>query len=123
MRCTEPWCQSSIFCSILNSNRSHHMSQRKVLIKKVGEYANLYRDPESGIAWVEDGSTGMGHSAHPNIDASGSVSGMKRLGYWHWGDRTKRSHGFIYNIDSCLISDDYDRMAAEYCQCGGIHRR
>ena len=38
----------------------------------------LYRDDKSGLAWVEDGSTGLGHSAHPNISATGSVKGMKR---------------------------------------------
>jgi hypothetical protein len=32
-----------------------------------------------------------------------------------------RSHGFIYNISSYVVSDDLDRIAAENCQCGGNH--
>ena len=96
---------------------------RKVAIKQVGEYATLYRDPVTGIAWVEDGSTGMGHSAHSNIDVTGSIRGMKSRGYWKKNDRIVRSHGFYYNIDSLVITDDYDQIAADYCQCGGKHGR
>lgn len=94
---------------------------RKVLLKKVGEYASLYRDPVTGIAWVEDGSTGMGHSAHPNIDVTGSIRGMKSRGYWQQGDRIVRSNGYYYNTSSLVITDEYDRIAAEHCRCGGKH--
>lgn len=93
----------------------------KQLIKKLSEYANLYRCPRSGLAWVEDGSTGCGHSAHPNISDTGSVMGMKKLGYWDRHARVVHSHGFIYNIDSLVVSDEYDRIAAEHCKCGGRH--
>lgn len=54
----------------------------KQKLQDVRPYATLYRDDRTGIAWVENGSTGLGHSAHPNIHASGSVRGMKSLGYW-----------------------------------------
>jgi hypothetical protein len=94
----------------------------KVLIKQVGEYQKLYRDDKTGIAWVENGSTGLGHSCHPNIDSSGSVKGMKDRGYWGKKDRTVRSHGFIYNIDHLVISDELDQIANDHCQCGGIHK-
>lgn len=50
-------------------------------IKNIGSCAELHRDPKSGIAWVKDYSTGMGHSCHANIDATGSARGMKKLGY------------------------------------------
>jgi hypothetical protein len=93
----------------------------KQLIKKVGPYQNLYRDTANGLAWVEDGSTGLGHSCHPNIDASGSVSGMKKRGYWNKNDRTVNSHGFIYNIDEYVVSDALDRLAGQNCRCGGYH--
>lgn len=96
---------------------------RKVLIKKLAEHVNLYRDPKTGLAWVEDGSTGNGHTAHPSIHASGSVHGMKKLGYWDKSDRTVQSHGFIYNIDTLIITDEYDQIAAEHCRCGGRHGR
>jgi len=93
----------------------------KTLIRKIGPYATLYRDRKSGVAWVEDTHSGTGHSAHPNIDASGSVAGMKRKGWWGKKDRTARAHGFIYNIDILHVSDDYDVIAARACQCGGNH--
>jgi hypothetical protein len=93
----------------------------KQLIRKVSEYVHLYRDPKTGIAWVENGSTGNGHTCHASIDATGSVKGMKKLGYWRKDDKTVRSHGYIYNIDSYVVSDDLDLLAAEYCRCGGKH--
>lgn len=93
----------------------------KRLISDLGNHKKLYRDDRAGIAWVEDGSTGMGHSAHPNIDATGSVRGMKNLGYWGKDDRTVRSHGWIYNIDHCVVTDELDEIARKNCQCGGKH--
>lgn len=93
----------------------------KKLIKHIEEYVDLYRDTKTGIAWVENGKTGSGHSAHPNIDSSGSVAGMKKLGYWAKDARTVRSYGAIYNIDSCVVSDKYDEIARKHCQCGGKH--
>jgi hypothetical protein len=90
-------------------------------IREVRPYVTLYRDDHTGIAWVENGSTGCGHSAHPNIDASGSVRGMKEEGYWAKDARTVRSHGFIYNIDEFIVNrgDELDMLAAQHCQCGG----
>lgn len=93
----------------------------KEQIKEIRPYVILYRDPKTGIAWVENGSTGQGHSAHPNIDASGSVRGMKQLGYWNKEDRCVRSHGFIYNIDRLIVTDDLDEIARQHCKCGGNH--
>lgn len=95
----------------------------KEMLREIRPHVTLYRDTANGIAWVEDGTTGVGHSAHPNIDASGSVRGMQELGYWDKGARTVRSHGFIYNIDKLVANDDeeLDRIAAQHCQCGGEH--
>lgn len=59
----------------------------KKLIKEIRPYVKLYRDTNNGIAWIEDGSTGLGISVHPNLDKSGSVTGMKKLGYWDKSDR------------------------------------
>ncbi len=89
----------------------------KRLITELQPYVKLYRDNNTGIAWVEDGTTGLGHSAHPNISASGSVKGMKTLGYWDKTDATVRSHGFIYNISKTVVTDELDKVAATYCQC------
>lgn len=66
------------------------------MIRKINKYATLYRDDKSGIAWIEDRSTGLEHSCHPNIAASGSVIGMVKLGYWD-KDADKVRHGnYIY---------------------------
>jgi hypothetical protein len=80
-------------------------------------YARIYRETTNGIAWVEDGSTGIGHSCHPNIDASGSVSGMKNLGYWDKNDVVLKSHGFKYNVSRFTVGDQLDEIAATYCEC------
>lgn len=93
----------------------------KAFIREVGPYARLYRDERTGIAWIEDGQTGVGHSAHPNIDASGSVAGMKARGWWPQDALLVRSHGFIYNVSECVVTDGYDRIAAAECRCGGRH--
>ena len=100
-------------------------------IKEVAPYKKLYRDDVTGIAWIEDGSSGMGISIHPNIDASGSVKGMKQQGYWGKKDRTVKSHGFIYNIDHIVFdySEDSQMRALENivaieCRCQAcIERR
>lgn len=93
----------------------------KQIIRKIDEYATLYRDDKNGISWIENGKTGLGHSCHANIGASGSVIGMKNLGYWDKEDRVVQSHGFKYNIDSFVIDkeDPYDVIVADECMCQG----
>lgn len=91
------------------------------MIEQIAPHAVLYRDPDTGIAWVENGSLGIAHSPHPNIDASGSVEGMKERGYWRKDAQTVRSHGYVYNISATVIEDEYDRVAADHCRCGGTH--
>ena len=93
----------------------------KVLIQEVRPHVRLYRDPKNGIAWVEDGTSGLGYSAHSNISSTGSVRGMKNLGHWRKTARTVRSHGWIYNIDSCIVTSELDEIAREACRCGGNH--
>lgn len=95
----------------------------KILLKQVSEYVALYRDKRTGLAWVENGSTGMSHSAHSNIDVSGSVRGMRSRGYWGKDDRVVRCRGFHHNIDSVVIHDELDQLAADHCQCGGKHSK
>ena len=73
----------------------------KQFIREIKSHVNLYRDTLNGIAWIEDGSTGLGISVHPNIDKSGSVTGMKNLGYWNRSDRIVQSH--IILTDSYVI--------------------
>jgi hypothetical protein len=81
----------------------------------------LRRDRRTGIAWVENGRTGAGHSCHPNISDTGNVAGMKRLGYWGRRDRAVRCHGFYYNVSQLVVTDKYDELARKHCRCGGNH--
>lgn len=102
----------------------------KQLIREIDENRKLYRDDRIGIAWIEDGYTGCGISIHPNIDISGSVEGMKNLGYWGKEDRTVRNHGFIYNIDRVSFSwskdnpyHDLELLVLNECKCKGCLKR
>lgn len=98
----------------------------KQFIRQIEECVNLYRDDKTGIAWIEDGRIGLGISVHANINSSGSISGMKSLGYWRKDDRTVRSHGWIYNIDSfiCDKANDLEMIIADECRCQAcIERR
>ena len=97
----------------------------KHLIKNLDEEGiiQLFRCTRTGIAWVENGKVGIGHSAHPNIDGTGSIRGMKKQGYWRQDARTERTHGYIYNIDRLVISDEYDQVAADHCNCAACRER
>lgn len=76
-----------------------------------------------GLAYIEDPITGFSHGAHPNIDETGSVRGMKKLGYWGKKDRTVRSKGYIYNIDIVAVHDELDERAAKHCRCEACRER
>jgi len=67
----------------------------------------------------------MGHSCHSNIDASGSITGIKNLGYWDKKDQIISSHGFKYNINSFVIDKEnkYDQIVAAECMCQGCLER
>jgi len=94
---------------------------KKTFIKELEPYVELHRCDRTGIAWVENGKVGLCHSAHPNIDSSGSVRGMKKLGYWSKDAETVRTKGTIYNISHCVTSDKFDEIAKNNCKCGGQH--
>ena len=98
-------------------------TRNRELLRDVNPHVHLYRDLKTGIAWVEDGYTGMGHSCHPNIAATGNVAGMKNLGYWDKTDQTVRSHGWIYNVSHVTVTDELDELARRHCRCGGNHNR
>lgn len=97
----------------------------KRFIKQIEEHVRLYRDDINGIAWIEDGKTGMGVSVHPNINIAGSISGMKNLGYWGKKDRMVRSRGWIYNIDifACDKNNRLEMIVANECRCQGCIER
>ena len=93
---------------------------KRTFLRMVRDHVELHRDA-SGIAWIVDTSAGIAHSAHPNIDATGSVRGMKQLGLGRKDARTVRSHGFIYNVSETAVETDLDEIARKACRCGGVH--
>lgn len=97
----------------------------KQFIREIEESVNLYRDDKNGIAWIEDGRTGLGISVHANISSTGSVLGMKNLGYWGRKDRTVRTHGWVYNIDKfvCNKDNELEMIVAKECRCQGCLER
>jgi hypothetical protein len=95
----------------------------KIKIKDIAPHKTLYRCSVTGVAWVENGSAGTGHSAHANIHQTGSVQGMKKSGYWKHNDRIERTNGFIYNVDTLVISDELDQIAADHCLCRACRER
>jgi hypothetical protein len=97
---------------------------KKTFVREIIPYVELHRDMRTGIAWIENGRTGNGHSCHANIDATGSIRGMKKRGYWGRDDRCVKSHGYIYNIDTFVVTDAWDEVAAAECRCAAcIERR
>ena len=90
-------------------------------LQTIDDHIILYRDTDTGIAWVANGHTGLRHTPHPNIDASGSVTGMIQRGYWPPDATPVECGGFIYNTSIAIVEDDLDRLAAENCLCGGSH--
>lgn len=91
------------------------------IVREVGPSQVLKRCRTHGIAFVADGQTGTAASAHPNIDRSGSVASMVKKGWWSKADKTVRCHGFIYNVSHRVGSDRLTHLAADACQCGGVH--
>ena len=89
----------------------------KQMIKEIEPSITLHRDDKSGISQIVNSKTGLSHSVHANIDVTGSVTGMKKLGYWKKDARTVRCNGFIYNIDTFVCDDELDKIVAEECRC------
>lgn len=62
------------------------------------------------VTIIENYSVGIGHSAHANIDETGSVKGMKELGYWRKSDHIIKARGFYYNMSTVVCSDLLDEL-------------
>jgi hypothetical protein len=93
------------------------MAKRNEILRELQPHVTLCRDRVTGVAWVEDGRSGLGHSCHPNIDETGSPQGMVKRGYWKRSDRLAHSHGFIYNVERVVVTDELDKVAQEACRC------
>jgi hypothetical protein len=88
----------------------------RVVLAQRDEHTTLCRDPKSGIAWVEDGRAGVVHTCHPNVsDLANSDDAYGP------GANVRRSHGWLYHVDVCIVSDELDELARQNCQCGGTH--
>lgn len=94
-----------------------------IITTQLEEYITLLKSDITGIAVIENRMAGCVHSCHPNIDVTGSVSGLKKQGYWEKKDRTVRFRHTIYNVDSYIVSDHWDKIAAENCDCIGCLSR
>lgn len=97
----------------------------KIHIKEINYCTNMYRDSHSGIVWIEDGSTGMRINIHGNIHSSGSVTGMRKLGYWKKKDRVVRCNGYIYNIDTLIYdkNNELEMFVVNECMCDACRER
>lgn len=65
-------------------------------------------DPQTGLVWIEDGSAGVAHSAHPNVQANKQTRRMYR--------GRIECRGFLYSSD-VFASTELDKLAAKYCRC------
>lgn len=93
------------------------------LVREIEPHIKLYRDPATGLAWVENGRAGCGHSCHPNMAASGSLLQRSAREVYGPDARLVTSHGFIYNTSMVVGEDEYDEIARQHCQCGGNHEK
>lgn len=71
------------------------------------------------VTCIENGSVGIGHTAHSNIDVTGSIKGMKSKGFWGKHDLIVKERGFYYNMSMVVIGDDLDALAF-FIEKGGI---
>lgn len=106
----------------------------KQLIREIEPNLKLYRDDETGIAWIKDGYSGIEISIHPNVHSYDTVEGMKELGYWGINDRIVKGHDCLYNIDkvsppSFNRSSLYEfeqiitKVLTKECKCKGCLER
>lgn len=96
--------------------------EKKIIDIEAG-IISVHRDQATGIARVHDGRAGCAHSAHPNISARGSMTRSTARDWWGETARTAEANGFIYNIDSLIITDELDEIAFRFCECTGCLER
>lgn len=81
--------------------------------KKLNAYQHAKFDPATGLAWIEDGTAGVSHSAHPNVEANKYTRKDRRFSGWA---QSGPSRAFLYSPER-FISTELDALAAAYCQC------
>jgi hypothetical protein len=67
-------------------------------------------DAPTGLVWIEDGTIGGAHSAHPNVEANRITRKLPQYRGWI------EVRGFLYSPDR-FVSTDLDKLAAKYCCC------
>ena len=67
------------------------MGSPRELLRTISEHVALYCDPDTGLAYVDNGTTGQRFTPHDCIDTTGSVAGMVKAGRWHRDDPQHRS--------------------------------
>lgn len=77
---------------------------------KLNQYQRAKHDPATGLVWIEDGTAGVAHSAHLNVEANRVTRKMREYKGWI------ECRGFLYSPNT-LPSTALDRIAARYCQC------
>ena len=65
---------------------------------------------KNGLIIILNSTLGISHSSHPNIEVSGSLSGMIKQGYWNREDEIIEINGFYYNKSLVSICDELDRL-------------
>ena len=95
----------------------------KFLLQTIGANQQLYRDTMTGLAWIEDRSSGASYALHPCTASIASIRDLKKNGDWGLTDQCVRSRGFHYNIDRYIPCHDPAINAAllSACHCGGKH--
>lgn len=83
--------------------------------KKLNAYQHAKFDPLTGLVWIEDGTAGVSHSAHPNVEANKYTRRDRKFVGWV---QSGPQRAFLYSPQR-FVSTDLDALAASYCQCPG----
>lgn len=75
----------------------------------------------NAVCRIKNYSAGIEHCAHPNISVTGSVSGMRKLGYWRKTDIVYRQGSAWYNVSQIVTSHLLDELCLALedtgCKC------
>jgi hypothetical protein len=80
----------------------------------LNEHQRAKYDPRTGLVWIEDGTAGVAHGAHPNVEANAQTRRM----HPDWLE----CRGFLYSPE-VYCSTELDQIAATYCHCGPCDAR
>lgn len=102
----------------------------RTFVRELGKKRTLYRDPETGLAWIEDARTHTTHCSHPRVLGSVTLtqpslqkSKINLLTGWLVGDHLLFADDsrYIYNLSRSEVVTYLDAEAARNCDCAGNH--